>query len=76
MMARGPLRGLAMLERLENEGALSNYHLFHATKADFLRRAGFLGESAEAYATALALTNNQRERTFLAKRLAEVEKCR
>lgn len=72
-MANGPLRGLAMLEQLEAEGSLANYHLFHATKADLLRRAGFRQESAEAYATALALTNNQRERTFLAKRLAEVE---
>ncbi len=72
-MARGPLRGLTALERLEKDGALSDYHLFHATMAYFLRQAGFWQESAESYATALALTNNQRERSFLAKQLAEVE---
>src|SRR3989440_5069722 len=36
-MAEGPLRGLALLNRLELELALRDYYLFHAACADLLR---------------------------------------
>ena len=71
-MADGPMRGLALLEELEGEGKLDQYHLFHAARADFLRRAGWHDRARAAYEDALALTDNQAEQTFLQMRLAEL----
>lgn len=71
-MADGPLRGLALLDRPELGKALSDYYLFHAARADLLRRAGRLSESSSAYAWALDLCHNERERAFLKRRLAEI----
>ena len=71
-MADGPLAGLALLDRPKMQQALSNYYLFHSNRADLLRRAGRLPEAAQAYQQALNLCQNERERTFLARRLAEV----
>lgn len=72
-MAEGPMKGLALLEQLGETDVLQNYHLYHAARADLLRRAGWYTAAAEAYAIALALTQNKVERTFLQRRLAEVE---
>jgi RNA polymerase sigma-70 factor (ECF subfamily) len=71
-MADGPLRGLALLDRPELGKALSDYYLFHAARADLLRRAGRLSESSSAYAWALGLCHNERERAFLKRRLTEI----
>ncbi|GAC1566186.1 MAG: sigma-70 family RNA polymerase sigma factor [Ktedonobacteraceae bacterium] len=71
-MADGPLRGLALLDRPELGMALRDYHLFHAARADLLRRAGRLDEASEAYKQALQLCQNERERAFLRRRLAEL----
>ena len=71
-MADGPLRGLALLNRLELELALRDYYLFHAARADLLRRAGRMNEAAASYSQALRLCQNERERAFLRRRLAEV----
>jgi RNA polymerase sigma-70 factor (ECF subfamily) len=71
-MADGPLYGLALLERLASEGALDSYYLFHAAQADLLRRAGWRQAARDAYSRALALTENEVERAFLRKRLAEL----
>src|SRR2546421_6533977 len=71
-MADGPLRGLALLERPALRHALRDYYLFHATRADLLRRAGRLNEASQAYSQALRLCHNERERAFLQRRLAEV----
>lgn len=71
-MADGPLRGLALLDRPELGNALSEYYLFHAARADLLRRAGRLSESGSAYTWALDLCHNERERAFLKRRLAEI----
>jgi RNA polymerase sigma-70 factor (ECF subfamily) len=71
-MADGPRAGLLLVEALGAEGALDGYHLFHAARADLLRRLGRRNEAAGAYARALELASNQTERAFLARRLAEV----
>jgi RNA polymerase sigma-70 factor (ECF subfamily) len=47
---------------------LSSYHLFHATRADLLRRVGRQQEALAAYDSALRLTANQAEVRFLEKR--------
>lgn len=71
-MADGPDAGLALLERLEAGGALDGYYLFHAARADLLRRAGRLALAADSYRRALELAENQPARSFLSRRLAEV----
>lgn len=71
-MADGPGAGLVLVEALGAEGALDGYHLFHAARADLLRRLGRRDEAARAYSRALALATHQTERAFLARRLAEV----
>jgi RNA polymerase sigma-70 factor (ECF subfamily) len=69
-MAEGAELGLALLEELED---LQGYHLLHAARADLLRRSGRAREAAESYARALALAANPVERSFLERRLAEVQ---
>ena len=71
-MADGPHAGLILVEALGAEGTLDGYHLFHAARADLLRRLGRRDDAASAYGQALGLASNQTERTFLARRLAEV----
>jgi RNA polymerase sigma-70 factor (ECF subfamily) len=70
-MAQGPEHGLALLDRPEIQFALKDYHLFHAARADLLRRADRLSEASSAYAQAIRLCENERERAFLKRRLAE-----
>jgi RNA polymerase sigma-70 factor (ECF subfamily) len=72
-MAEGPMRGLALLDELGQSGALDNYHLFHAARADLLRRAGWFAEAADAYAVALELAQNNVEKAYLLGRLQEME---
>jgi RNA polymerase sigma-70 factor (ECF subfamily) len=71
-MAQGPAAGLAEIERLEQEGRLADYRYLPAAKADLLRRLGREAEAAQAYQSALALTENAAEREFLARRIGEV----
>ena len=71
-MADGPLVGLALLDRPELGKALSEYYLYCAARADLLRQAGKVHEASKAYAQALNLCRNERERTFLKRRLAEI----
>ena len=68
----GAEAGLQALEQLEAQDgpALSTYHYLPATRADFLRRLGRDQAAAAAYRTALALAQNDVERTFLEGRLA------
>lgn len=71
-MADGPQAGLAMVDRLDETGALERYYLLPATRADLLRRLGRNGEAAAGYRRALDLATNPAERRFLERRLAEV----
>jgi RNA polymerase sigma-70 factor (ECF subfamily) len=71
-MADGPAAGLVLVEALGADGALADYHLFHAARADLMRQLGRRPESAAAYERALALVTNDAERDFLARRLGEV----
>lgn len=72
-MARGPLAGLALLQRPALAEALDGYHWYHAAAADFLRRAGYRAEARAAYVRALALCDNRAEQAFLSRRIAAVE---
>jgi len=68
-MAHGPEVGLRMTDRIPG---LEGYHLFHATRADLLRRLERHTEAAVAYRRALELVTNPIERAYLERRLAEV----
>ena len=71
-MADGPSAGLDLVGRLEASGALADYHLLPATRADLLRRADRSPEAADAYRAALALAPSDAEARYLRRRLAEV----
>jgi RNA polymerase sigma-70 factor (ECF subfamily) len=62
----GPAPALEAVEELP----LADYHLYHATRADLLRRLNRGTEAAAAYDRAIALAENAAERAFLATRRA------
>jgi RNA polymerase sigma-70 factor, ECF subfamily len=59
--------GLARIDVLD----LDRYYLFHAARADILRRMNRPTEAMEAYRKALALATNRVEQEFLERRLKE-----
>jgi RNA polymerase sigma-70 factor, ECF subfamily len=70
-MVDGPEAGLAAVSGLEADGRLAGYRYLPAAKADMLRRLGRRGEAAAAYRAALGLAENDAERAFLERRLAD-----
>ncbi len=66
-MARGADVALPLVDALAGE--LSSYHLWHAARADLLRRLGRLDDAAAAYREALALAGSEPERRFLQRRI-------
>jgi RNA polymerase sigma factor (sigma-70 family) len=68
----GPAAGLDALKPLTAEPQLAGYAYLPAARADFLRRLGRTDEARTAYAEALLLTENDVEREFLDRRLAEL----
>jgi RNA polymerase sigma-70 factor (ECF subfamily) len=72
-MSEGPEQGLRLLEAAGTGGALQNYYLFHASRADLLRRLNRSDEAATAYATALSLTTNHVEQNYIRRRLEELK---
>jgi RNA polymerase sigma-70 factor (ECF subfamily) len=67
----GPAAALALVDELGDAAgqgrgpSLAGYHVFHAIRADLLRRLGRPAEAAAAYDAALTLTGNAAERDFL-----------
>ena len=72
-MVEGAIEGLRMLDQVAASGALAEYHLLPAARADLLRRQGRDAEAAAAYRQALSLVSHPAERRFLQRRLAEVD---
>jgi len=77
-------RAVAVAEAGDAQGALdlvdsldadrlAGYTYLHSTRAELLRRLGREDEARAAYARALELTSDDRERRFLRRRLAELE---
>jgi RNA polymerase sigma-70 factor (ECF subfamily) len=60
----GPEKGLALIDGLD----LNDYYLFHAIRADLLRRLDRNTEADQAYAVAIARAENATERNFLQRR--------
>jgi RNA polymerase sigma-70 factor (ECF subfamily) len=67
----GPAEGLRLVEPL----GLDHYHLFHAIRADLLRRLGRPTEAALAYDTALARTDNAAEQQLLRRARQSLTRC-
>jgi RNA polymerase sigma-70 factor (ECF subfamily) len=61
----GPAPALALVDALD----LPDYQVFHAVRADLLRRLGRPGAAAEAYRSAIRLAGSAAERRFLEARL-------
>jgi RNA polymerase sigma-70 factor (ECF subfamily) len=58
---QGPAAALALVDELD----LDNYHAFHATRADLLRRLGRDSDATSAYERAAAMAPTDAERDFL-----------
>ncbi|MCZ4124023.1 RNA polymerase sigma factor [Streptomyces sp. H39-S7] len=65
----GPEAALPLVEEL----GLDGYHVFHAIRADLLRRLDRKDEALTAYEKAMALTNNKPEHDFLTRRHQELD---
>ncbi|MGW1244664.1 RNA polymerase sigma factor [Streptomyces bobili] len=65
---RGPRRALDLVDAL----GLDDYHVWHAVRADLLRRLHHTTEAVRAYEAALALTASPAERALLDRRLREL----
>ena len=66
-MADGPGAALPLVDALAD--SLDAYHLWHATRADLLRRLNRSDEALASYRRAYELTANEPERRFLARRI-------
>jgi RNA polymerase sigma-70 factor, ECF subfamily len=76
-MRDGPEVGLAHIDAVleqssGKQGELANYYLAHSARADMYRRLGRTAEARASYEKALALTQQEPERRFLARRLEEL----
>jgi RNA polymerase sigma-70 factor (ECF subfamily) len=63
---------LSFIESAGASSKLENYYLFHASRADLLRRLHRLDEARAAYTRALSLTTNHVEQNYIRNRLAEL----
>ena len=77
-MCDGPEAGLAHIDAVMEpssgkQGELANYYLAHSARADMYRRLGRTAEARASYEKALALTQQEPERQFLARRIEELK---
>jgi RNA polymerase sigma-70 factor (ECF subfamily) len=70
-MSEGFAQGLGLIDNAGASGQLDQYYLFHAARADLLRRLGRTQEAHGAYSRALALTPNQVEQAYYRRRIEE-----
>jgi RNA polymerase sigma-70 factor (ECF subfamily) len=71
-MHDGPEAGLLLVDGILDRGELDGYHLAHAVRADLCRRLGNVEEARTSYERALDLAEQEPERRFLARRLADL----
>jgi RNA polymerase sigma-70 factor (ECF subfamily) len=64
----GPGPALALVDQLD----LGRHHVFHAVRADLLRRLGRTADAGQAYRAAIDGTQNAAEREFLDRRRREL----
>lgn len=71
-MSRGFETGLELIQQIATSGNLDSYYLYHAARADLLRRLRRNEEALAAYKRALSLSANAVERRYLSRRMAEL----
>jgi len=71
-MSEGLEKGLALMDEIGKSGELAGYYLYHAARAELLRRLGRNGDAATAYREAMSLASNEVEQAYLKRRLAQV----
>lgn len=71
-MRDGPEAGLELVDAILSRGDLTDYYLAHSARADLCRRLHLLNEARSSYRAALDLTQQEPERRFLKRRLAEL----
>ncbi|HSW11682.1 MAG TPA: RNA polymerase sigma factor [Solimonas sp.] len=69
-MAYGPAAGLELVDTLQSEAQLKNYHLLPSVRGDLLFKLGRLDEARTEFERAAAMTRNAREQRFLLGRAA------
>jgi RNA polymerase sigma-70 factor (ECF subfamily) len=72
-MRDGPMAGLGLVDAILARGELAGYHLAHAARADLCRRLQRTADARASYQRALELTQQEPERRFLSRRLAELK---
>ncbi len=75
-MSEGLEHGLMLIDQLGDTAELKSYYLYHAARADILRRMQRRDEALEEYQRAIALTTNAVEQQYLHRRVAELTRCR
>jgi RNA polymerase sigma-70 factor, ECF subfamily len=68
----GPQEALGLVEELGLDLRLDRYYLYHAIRADLLRRTGAQVQAAASYDTAIELAGNGTEREFLIRARQEL----
>jgi RNA polymerase sigma-70 factor, ECF subfamily len=63
-MAFGPSAGLAVMDAIANDPALSGYHLLPSMRGDLLAKLGRFDEARVELERGATLTQNERERTM------------
>ena len=71
-MRDGPAAGLRLIDAILERGDLRDYRLAHAARAELCRRLGRIDEARASFERALRLTQQEPERRFLERRLAEL----
>jgi RNA polymerase sigma-70 factor (ECF subfamily) len=72
-MSEGLEKGLEQIHQLGASGDLESYYLYHAARADLLRRLDRKVEALAAYDRALGQTANAVERRYLRRRITELQ---
>jgi RNA polymerase sigma-70 factor (ECF subfamily) len=71
-MSEGLENGLALIDQLGTVPDLSSYYLYHAARADILRRLSRKDDALEEYKLALHLATNAVEQRYLSRRIREL----
>ena len=71
-MRDGPAAGLALIDAILSRGDLADYHLAHSARAELCRQLGRTADARISYERALALAQQEPERRFLERRLADL----
>jgi RNA polymerase sigma factor (sigma-70 family) len=74
-MAFGPAAGLEIVDGLNSEPSLENYHLLPRVRGDLLRKLGRFVDARAEFERAASLTHNARERELLLERARTCEQA-